>query len=128
MLVNVVLVGFVVVAGDALPVVHAKEGMLLLGQVTEVVVGLVAANHAETPPGLGAAHVAVSVLVITGVVVFEGLAELATDPGAVVGAAYDVVSLVDGSLAGTVEKTRGELGLSVLGQGSRGFAYIRDSC
>ena len=109
LLVDVGLVGVVVRPGHGLPVVAGEEGVLVLDQAPEVVVGLPAEDHAELPPGRGLLHVPVAGTVVTRVVVVERLAELALDARDLQGATDKVVPLVH-SLAGPgVEEARAEL-------------------
>ena len=119
LLVDVFLVQKVVLLGDDLPVIAGEERVIVVSEVLEVVVGLIAEDHAEPHPGLGKPHVQVASIVVTRVVAVPRLAELALSGRDLQGATDKVVPLVD-SLAGPgVEEASAELSGSVRWQTGR---------
>ena len=116
MLVNIGLVGEVVVASDGFPAIRAKEVPGLAPQLAEGFFGLEASEHAKLPPGLGSAHVGIAALVISCVVVDEGLRKLPLDKGGLQSAIDDVVSFINGSFGPAVKQACAELRCGVGGQ------------
>ena len=116
LMVDNLLIFFVVLCNDVFPVAQIEEVVGLVDHFVEEVLGITAVNHRLAPKILRILHHLVAILVFLVVVVTKSFFQLVIEIVSLVGALYNVVSVILLLILVGVEETSVPLSGGVFGQ------------